>query len=215
MTTYKINGKEIQGIPIKHNELMVYQTINELLKALSDKEEKCKWCKAGIPENCAEQSDLAETVARLDKQALKDSEVIEIPRPTYKSECLHNSVSNGYCGQCGKYFGGLNCTKCGEEVDRSQQFAHKCKSKEEDYLSGRQPKQSTSLKEEIIETIWMAHGQSAVVPNTSDKILSLIQSHLVKEIENLTQETVLDDLKREFPVLYKQDIIKIINNIIK
>lgn len=76
-----------------------------------------------------------------------------------------------------------------------------------------EPKQPTSLKEEIIETIWMAHGQSAVVPNTSDKILSLIQSHLVKEIENLTQETVLDDLKREFPVLYKQDIIKIINNI--
>jgi len=131
-------------------------------------------------------SKINEIIGVVNSLALSDKE--ELKQEEWKGCGICNCKYPQFCEGC--YKADYKCRVCDNE-----------------------PKQPTSLKEEIIETIWMAHGQSAVVPNTSDKILSLIQSHLVKEIENLTQETVLDDLKREFPVLYKQDIIKIINNI--
>lgn len=63
-------------------------------------------------------------------------------------------------------------------------------------------KQSTSLKEEIVEMI--SEGKTS-----PDKILSLIQSHLVKEIEK--NATIAGAWGIE--VLEKKTLIKIINNI--
>jgi len=79
-------------------------------------------------------------------------------------------------------------------------------------------KKSTSLKEEIIETIWTSHGQSTIVPNTTDKILSLIQSHLLKEIELLPKSKLIQKAGDYYACGYgdsRQDIIKIINNLTK
>jgi len=55
-----------------------------------------------------------------------------------------------------------------------------------------EPKQSTSLKESIENEIHGLFNDSSFIPvsQTADKILSLIQSHLVKEIENMEIEVV-------------------------
>lgn len=218
--TYVVNGKKIDA------SVGALAICIQLLEALSDKEEKCKWCKAGIPENCVEQSDLAETVARLDKQALKDSEMheIEIPGPTYsdKEKCEHDWF-NAYKGNtfC------INCKVKKEECDcKEKSCKPDCTTKHTCHVYSCEkckPKQSTSLKEEIIETIWTAHGQSAIVPNTADKILSLLQSHLIKEIPEEKDVKILGQtwegkLSAANNCGYNQsreDIIKIINNITK
>ena len=61
--TYIVNGKEIEKVDIGDMHwtsalIEIKNKVNQLLEALSDKEEKCKWCKAGIPENCIDQTDL-------------------------------------------------------------------------------------------------------------------------------------------------------------
>jgi hypothetical protein len=66
----------------------------------------------------------------------------------------------------------------------------------------------STLKEEV--RIIIHDDIRLTTHEQADKIISLFKDTLLKEVENLAQETVLDDLKREFPVLYKQDIINLI-----
>lgn len=76
------------------------------------------------------------------------------------------------------------------------------------------PKQSTSLKEEITKMIFW--NREAPI-NTAERILKLIQSHLVKEIEEKIDAKYDDGNEKIHPEKAyfecKQDIIKIINNI--
>lgn len=173
MKTYKINGKEIQGIPIKHNGLMVYQTVNELLEALSDKEEKYFEC---------------------NKHNISGfgtcSECKEKPK---QEECEHDYP---YLGDNQDI-----CTKCHEPRFKQEEClkCNQCPFVEHTH----ETKQSISLKESCEKHV---RNMDITSSEATEKIFKLIQSHLLKEIQPIT------NLNGE---IEHEDIIKIINNITK
>lgn len=75
-------------------------------------------------------------------------------------------------------------------------------------------KQSTSLKEYVLRIVLDNYGEPV---QTTDKVLELIQSHLVKEIETLEPDKYMKmhDKRLDGYTFAKQDIITIINNISK
>lgn len=158
--TYKINGKEIQGFQGRWDGTAEGK-INELLEALSDKEEK---------------------------GYVGFDDAWDTPK-----QCIHGIylVDNTICDKCLKT---KKCVTCGEN--------------DHDYCT---PKQSTSLKELIIQKLVYVGIRKKTYDDLikeAEDIISFIQSHLIKEIgEYDTASWNAEDLK--------QDIIKIINNIIK
>lgn len=85
-----------------------------------------------------------------------------------------------------------------------------------EHMKNKEPKQSTSLKEEVRklvkECVYVGELSSEKI---SDKILSLIQFYLVKEVEQVepTQYVKRDSELNQTYTQAKLDIIKIINNI--
>jgi len=179
--TYKINGTEIERLSNKVYPSQddfnreIHTKFNSLLEALNGFK---------MPTRTPEQKQI---------EALSDKE-----KTIYQTKC-----------DC-IYFNGIT-TKCAMHIEPKQE---ECKHDwiEYDREEGntpidicrncpaeRKPKQSTSLKEEITQMIYW-NRQAPI--NTADKILKLLQSYLLKEIENT--ELYSGDIKT---------IKEIINNI--
>lgn len=100
-----------------------------------------------------------------------------------------------------------------ENVDIKYEYCKTCKATRIPEL-----KQSTSLKESLGRQIqeisdWRLNRTGGLVE--ADKILKLLQSHLVKEVETLEPDKYMKmhDKRLDGYTFAKKDIIKIINNI--
>ena len=224
---YKINGKEIQGFEGRKIqstfgegvELPVEQAkINELLEALSDKEEvkPCRGCELHALENMT---------GFIPNKCVGDCK----PK---QEECEHEISSKQVHDNKGTYhIAGNTCLKCGlHELDwGTKPEQEECKH-DYPYLGDNQdictkcniprPKQSTSLKEvplrDKIDFIQDRLLNDHITTEESiTEILEVVQSHIVKEIENECQVYACSRKCGGISprCILDTDIIKIINNI--
>lgn len=232
MRKYLINGKEIQGFEGRKIqstfgegvELPVEQAkINELLEALSDKEEvkPCRGCELHALENMT---------GFIPNKCVGDCK----PK---QEECEHEISSKQVHDNKGTYhIAGNTCLKCGlheldwgtkpeqEECKKDLSECHSpyCKKHLQESVDKLQPKQSTSLKEALEKILgekrWYGDTLDYTDKTTSDwanDILDLLQSRLVKEIENECQVYACSRKCGGISprCILDTDIIKIINNI--
>ena len=203
--TYEINGKEIDVGDtldyIRFSEVEKY-ILKQLLEALSDKEEKLWDSKEGQTNYCPR----CERDSRGVKTGMKHTCGKEEPNPS-NSMVVEQKKWKG-CGIC-------NC-KYPQFCEGCYKADYKCR------VCDKEQKQSTSLKESLGRQIqeisgWMLDRVGGLVE--ADKILSLIQSHLVKEIIEKVDAKYDDGNEKTHPEKAyfecKQDIIKIINNLTK
>lgn len=219
---YKINGKEIQGFEGRKIqstfgegvELPVEQAkINELLEALSDKEEvkPCRGCELHALENMT---------GFIPNKCVGDCK----PK---QEECEHEISSKQVHDNKGTYhIAGNTCLKCGlHELDwGTKPEQEECKH-DYPYLGDNQdictkcniprPKQSTSLKEDLEYILDTYYSGTRSMDNAREGILKLVQSHLIKEIENECQVYACSRKCGGISprCILDTDIIKIINNI--
>lgn len=189
----------------------------EKKQALSDKEEEWVKCTCG--------SQTKPKGGTVELAGIIHSE----EKPCYKEEHIHtkecmkgveNAVNNlksvTNCAVCTGKLKEDVCFHCGgtgiHTYEEPKQEACKTLSCPASGYHTHEPKQSTSLKEEIVNLMdknssWEGMSED-IMEIVTDKILSLIQSYLVEEIE--------EQGKRVAPENYdiyqaRQDIIKIIN----
>lgn len=204
--TYKINGKAIQELESLYKlDLnpsaywnVVQSRFNQLLEALSDKEEEIEtggWriykTKNGYwryERNDGHYIDF-KTVEAARLHAKEQNPEIEEPK---QEECLHlkQKILHKLDGSTEE-----TCRDCGKDIGGS--------------------KQSTSLKEAAISLLTGYKTDDRNRFEVADQILKLIQSHLVKETETLepSKYVQMDSECLEGYNICKESIIKIINNI--
>lgn len=205
--TYKINGREVSGISKWDKETLGVQetitemcqrdlelkaTITAILEALSDKEEHIhtKECMEGVENavnNLKSVTNCAVCTGKLKEDVCFHCGGTGLH--VYEEECKHDNefIKDGECMAC-----------LGEKV---------------------RSKQSISLKEEIRGKVLRYAIEDCDSDNAglvADKILKLIQSHLVKEIESLPKSKLIQKAGDYYACGYgdsRQDIIKIIKGL--
>lgn len=174
-----------------------YKELQEAFKSIEDKNN-------GVPGNMpivatgTPMIDIYRIANSLLLEALSDKEEWKAPRPFY------------YDNVIGKL--------------RWSDIHEICSDKEEKFCGGEPcicepmmqvPKQSTSLKEETEELIYKSiYRDVLTTTETTDKVLKLIQSYLLKEILELESIHESDEYTCGYEDA-KEEIIKIINNITK
>lgn len=191
--TYKINGKEIKGFNISKDilgEFAPEHKIDELLEALSDKEEHLhtKQCMEGVENavnNLKSVTNCAVCTGKLKEDVCFHcgGTGLHVYEEEFKSVCQkcprYPNAIIGMLDKDGK------CDKC-------------------------TPKQSISLIKQIDDLTKWVHSDEKI-----EEIIQVIQSHLVKEIELLVpgKYTLIDHELSSTYTQAKLDIIKIINNL--
>lgn len=190
--TYRINGREVSfdggGV------------IQELLEALSDKEEGNRKCEHGVYPiyEC--------------KKCIKQA--LEEPKQE-KCNWKPDGTNTEKCSKCDKwkYWYEEQTTSCQPKQEECKQKNRLTDMSYEEAIATpgihiiNHPKQSTSLEGKIERIIGLhTHEDRIDKTDIAEDVLSLIQSHLIKEIEML----MLDGFMHEAT---KKRIIKIINNI--
>lgn len=197
MKTYKINGKEIERLSNKVYPSQddfnreIHTKFNSLLEALSDKEDTNFEVWKHSEKDVYKQEECLGCEANKEAPEWKDA--IKHTCKPKQEECKHEWSRSTLDARF------ANCMHClaGKWIDKEE------------------PKQSTSLKEEI--TNILCDKQFLPQWRLSEEILKLIQSHLVKEMkqaEPLRLEGESPDFTQGQEWTMRQ-VIKIINNINK
>lgn len=216
--TYNINGKEV-----KIDEASPRDTLISLLEALSDKEKD----KFSPTEELLKMCNKGYIGGELEHEIYKPGEPLLKPKKEDCGACdyeekhnrkitlgRHTCTKQKVCeGDC--YF----CNPLGW-ADRNPASTVTTESSEKmrlEHMKNREPKQSTSLKEEIAKLMIKENeiGRSITVNwfnFTAEKITKLIQSYLVKEIESCFRSMSSNSQYDCGFSDAKQDIIRIINN---
>lgn len=196
--TYKINGKAIQELESLYKlDLnpsaywnVVQSRFNQLLEALSDKEETKL-----TTGDFVKKDDKGKWVGCLgyEKEGIVvGTDPLKVIEETKQEECEHlkQKILHKLDGSTEE-----TCRDCGKDIGGS--------------------KQSTSLKEAAISLLTGYKTDDRNRFEVADQILKLIQSHLVKETETLepSKYVQMDSECLEGYNICKESIIKIINNI--
>lgn len=211
MTKYIINGKEIypmSQVQLSSPEFEIRHKFNLLLEALSDKEEEKKY--PPIEELLKKGYIGGELEATPYKEKVESVEVFVCP---IHGDTKYNLKPTHYC----KYKVGEVCNcdcVCNLKQEEPKQEEWKgcgiCNCKYPQFCEGcykadykcrvcdNEPKQSTSLKEECEKLVRNIDITSTQATN---KIISLVQSHLLKEIEKLEIRAYSTSVKNGVEVL--------------
>lgn len=211
MKTYKINGKEIKGFNIPKDilgEFAPEHKIDELLEALSDKEEH-KHNYKNHPSGCMVCNCEEEPKQEILEEMSDGTKVVSsLPKQEGINICRHGVPLKRECFMC------KEDKKCNHKEKYTEEEMYlkdlmdnssyklcedcKCYVKQEECLGCEankettewkdvikhtcKPKQSTSLKEKIYSKIIDYSYQETTTEETVNEILKLIQSHLLKEM---------------------------------